>query len=145
MHQDFREYYEKHSIVHENHIKSKSKEVLCVTWGYELSFIDEIDNPELIKLLNLENTECLNNGDIIWLVPHKEYSFRKKKVLIKDELRELNLQPHFNYSDNTRNKGFKISFESADSETYIDYIDPNAVLYNGVADDPLEGILELAA
>jgi len=140
--QSFKEYYTKESILHRNWKGNRAKKIKCVDWNWEWSFVDAVYNEDLTKLINLENEEINNPTNKIWLVPHKENQTRKFHVIIKDEIREIDTWPDFNYAENTPNKGYIINFLLATMEKTIRIIDPNAIMYYGCPPELIEGILK---
>lgn len=122
--QFLKEYYEKIGLMDTLIDGAKRKKPLYVNYEWELSLVDSSTNPDLLFLKQVEDAD--SKGIEIRLRPHYEVPWREFRVFVKDELRELGIEYHYNGKfDDLSNTGFKMSFVNADRIPYVDMFDPN--------------------
>ncbi|TRZ52042.1 hypothetical protein D4R99_03440 [bacterium] len=86
-------------------------------YEWELSLIDYAESPDLLKLTEVEKAAA--RGLPIYLTPHHDHIWRKFRVLVLPERREIDQHYHHGGADNTANKGYIITFVNAERITEI--------------------------
>lgn len=125
--QALKEYYEKVSTLLVYDDGSKEKIIHYYNYEWHLSYIQSIENPDMMKLKQIENAEATH---YIFLKPHKEIFWREFQVLILDEKSEIDLHYHHGGADSTTNKGYNKVFVNAEPITECQTVDPNFIPVN---------------
>lgn len=107
-----KEYYEEIGDVVKMPDGSKKKQIDHYDYEWILDYPDHIESPDTLKLTAVEKASA--SGKVIWLTPHIDLWFRRIKVLVLPEKRELDMDPHFGGRAKTANKGYRITFVNAD-------------------------------
>ena len=109
--QSLKEYYEKVSAYTKLLNGAKDKQFLHYDMEWHLDYSQMIESSDLLKIRQIESAE--DAGLQITLMPHSDFPYRKFRVFILDEKREIALDPHFNGAPSLTNKGFSITFVNA--------------------------------
>ncbi|KXK03497.1 MAG: hypothetical protein WBP57_08415 [Ignavibacteria bacterium] len=123
--QALKEFYEKISVTTKLIDGSKKKKVRYYDYAWLLDYKEYAEKDDLLLIQRIENAETDNKT--IYLTPHKDYPWRRFRVLVKDELRELDLHYHHGGRELTANKSFHIGFVNAEKITKQQFVDPDYV------------------
>lgn len=123
--QALKEFYQKVSVTKNIIDGSKKKRVRHYDYTWLLDYREYVEKPDLLLIRRIENAESENKT--IYLTPHSEYPFRRFKVHVLDEQRELGLHYHHGGQELTANKDFHIAFVNADRITTQQFADPDYI------------------
>ena len=117
------EYEEEVSTLDEFTDGSKENTVHYYNYEWQLLYDDEITLMERFKIKKIQDALKLKKK--VLLIPHRDFPWRKFRIIILPEKRVIELDSHFNGYENTTNYGYEIKFANKEPILYVSISDPN--------------------